>query len=116
MSRGSGTIYAGEIPVGFVMLHDEPAERKYYLWRFMVDQRYQGLGYGARALNQIIEYVRTRPGAHELLTSVVPGEGSPGPFYEKLGFTYTGDIDEGERVMRSVCSCACHCVVLMPES
>jgi diamine N-acetyltransferase len=93
-------IYAGEMPVGFVMLHDEPAERKYYLWRFMVDQRYQGLGYGARALNQIIEYVRTRPGAHELLTSVVPGEGSPGPFYEKLGFTYTGDIDEGERVMR----------------
>jgi diamine N-acetyltransferase len=93
-------IYAGDTPVGFVMLHDEPAERKYYLWRFMVDHRYQGRGYGARALNQIIEYVRVRPGAHEFLTSVVPGEGSPGPFYEKLGFAYTGDIDEGERVMR----------------
>src|SRR5688572_19517818 len=63
-------IYAGDTPVGFVMLHDEPAERKYYLWRFMVDHRYQGRGYGARALNQIIEYVRQRPGAHELLTSV----------------------------------------------
>jgi len=83
-----------------VMLHDEPAERKYYLWRFMVDHQYQKLGYGARALNQVIEHVRQRPGAHEMLTSVVPGEGCPGAFYEKLGFAYTGEMDEGERVMR----------------
>ena len=93
-------IYADDTPVGFVMLHDEPAERKYYLWRFMVDHRYQKLGYGARALNQVIEYVRQRPGAHEFLTSVVPGEGCPGSFYEKLGFAYTGDMEDAERVMR----------------
>jgi diamine N-acetyltransferase len=93
-------IYAGETPVGFVMLHDEPAERKYYLWRFMIDHRYQKMGYGARALGQVIEYVRGRPGAHEMFTSVVPGDRSPGDFYEKLGFAYTGDLDEGERVMR----------------
>jgi len=93
-------IYANDAPVGFVMLHDEPAGRKYYLWRFMVDYRFQKQGYGAQALRQVIEYVRQRPGASELLTSVVPGEGSPGSFYEKLGFAYTGDMDEGERVMR----------------
>jgi len=93
-------IYAGETPVGFVMLHDEPAERKYYLWRFMIDQRYQRRGYGSRALNQVIEHVRRRPGAHEILTSVVPGEGCPGAFYEKLGFAYTGELDEGEHMMR----------------
>ena len=93
-------IYAGGTPVGFVMLHDEPAERKYYLWRFMVDRRYQGRGLGTKALTKIIEYVRGRPGAYEILTSVVPGEGCPGPFYEKLGFTYTGEIEDGERVMR----------------
>jgi len=66
----------------------------------MVDHRYQKLGYGARALNQVIDYVRQRPGAHEFFTSVVPGEGCPGAFYEKLGFAYTGEMDEGERVMR----------------
>lgn len=93
-------IYANDAPVGFVMLHDEPAERKYYLWRFMVDHRYQKHGYGARALKQVIEYVRQRPGASELLTSVVPGDGCPGSFYERLGFAYTGEIDEGELMMR----------------
>jgi diamine N-acetyltransferase len=40
------------------------------------------------------------PGATELLTSVVPGDGSPGPFYQKLDFAFTGAVDEGEHVMR----------------
>ena len=93
-------IYADDTPVGFVMLYDDPTKREYYLWRFMVDHRFQGHGYGAEALNQVIAYVRQRPGAREFLTCVGPGEGSPGPFYEKLGFTYTGVIVEGERVMR----------------
>jgi diamine N-acetyltransferase len=95
-------IYADDTPVGFVMLHDEPSASKYYLWRFMIDHRYQKFGYGARGLQQVIDYVRQRPGARELTTSVVPGDGTPGPFYEKLGFTYTGELDEGERVMRKL--------------
>jgi diamine N-acetyltransferase len=95
-------IYADDTPVGFVMLHDEPAERKYYLWRFMIDHRFQGKGFGTQALEEVIAYVRQRPGAHEFLTSVVLGEGSPGPFYEKLGFAYTGEMEEAERVMRKV--------------
>ena len=68
----------------------------------MIDHRFQGKGYGAQALEAVIAYVRQRPGAHEFLTSVVPGEGSPGPFYEKLGFAYTGEMEEAERVMRKV--------------
>ena len=93
-------IYADDTPVGFVMLYDAPVERTYYLWRLMVDRRFQGHGYGTEALSQVIAYVRQRPGARELLTCAGPGEGSPGPFYEKLGFAYTGVIVEGERVMR----------------
>ena len=93
-------IYSGDTPVGFVMLEDDPSKPRYYLWRFMVDARYQGTGVGRRALELLFEHVRARPGATHLLTSIVPGEGSPGPFYEKLGFVYTGEEDEGELVMR----------------
>lgn len=93
-------IYSGETPVGFVMLRDEESKAQYYLWRFLIDARYQGQGVGRRAIELLIEHVRTRPGATVLLTSCVPGDGSPGPFYEKLGFVYTGTEDEGELVMR----------------
>ena len=93
-------VYMGDTPVGFVMLADDPAEGRYYLWRFMIDARYQRTGVGRRALEMVFDDVRTRPGAKFLYTSCVPGEGSPGPFYEKMGFAYTGDEDEGELVMR----------------
>jgi diamine N-acetyltransferase len=93
-------IYAGEEPVGFVMLELYPDKQEYGLWRFMIDERHQGRGYGARAIAQVVEHVRGLPGAKELITSVVPGEGSPGPFYQGLGFTFTGEVQHGEHVMR----------------
>ncbi len=93
-------IYADETPIGFVMIHDDAANAKYYLWRFMLDQRYQGLGLGRRALQAIIDHVKTRPEAKELFLSCVPGEHSPCPFYERMGFVPTGEIDEGEMVMK----------------
>ena len=92
-------IYADETPVGFVMLSDNPDEPEYYLWRLMVDHRYQRLGFGRRALEQVIEYVCGRPNAATLLVSYVPGEGSPQPFYAGLGFVETGEVHDGENVM-----------------
>lgn len=93
-------IYAAEMPVGFLMLHDDPKEQTYFLWRFMIDARYQGLGFGRRAIELLVEHVRTRPGATTLGVSCVPGEGSPCPFYEKLGFQATGEEHHGELVLR----------------
>ena len=93
-------IYADETPVGFVMLYDNPEKPEYFLWRLMIDARYQGMGFGRRALELLIEYVRTRPGAVELLTSVHQAPGGPQEFYEKMGFALTGDMEEGEALMR----------------
>jgi diamine N-acetyltransferase len=93
-------IMAGDTPVGFVMLHDEPEKPVYFLWRFMIDARYQGLGFGRRGLERLVQHVRTRPGAVELLTSVVQAPGGPQGFYESLGFELTGDYEEGEAVLR----------------
>ena len=96
-------IYADETPVGFLMLHDEPKSVEgpvYYLWRFMIDARYQKLGFGRQALQLLIAHVRTRPNATELLLSYVPEEGGPQPFYERLGFVHTGREHDGELEMR----------------
>jgi diamine N-acetyltransferase len=93
-------IYADETPAGFLMLEDQPEKPEYYLWRFMIDARYQGMGFGHRALKLLIEHVRTRPNATELLTSVRQAEGGPQEFYEKMGFELTGEQEEGEALMR----------------
>ena len=94
-------IYADETPVGFIMLYDDPEEPVYFLWRLMVADEFQGMGYGRKAIAQLVEYVKNRPNATELKVSHVPElPGNPGPFYQKLGFEYTGEEDDGELVMR----------------
>lgn len=93
-------VYAGDTPVGFVMLHDDPVKPEYYLWRFMIAAEHQGKGYGRRAMQLFIEHVRTRPMARDLLLSYVPGDGSPEDFYGGLGFEPTGEVDDDEVVLR----------------
>ena len=93
-------IYADDTPVGFLMLSDQPEKGEYYLWRFMVDAQHQGKGYGRRALELLIEHVKTRPNAKELSLSHVPGPGSPESFYRKLNFEHTGEKTDEELVMK----------------
>ena len=93
-------IYADETPVGFLMLYDDPEVPEYFLWRYMVDARYQKLGFGKRAMDLLLDHVRTRPGARELKLSCHPGEDGPEPFYRRYGFTLTGEWLGNEAVMR----------------
>ncbi len=95
-------VYADQTPVGFVMLGINEPKQRYSLWRFMIDVRYQSMGFGRRALDLTVDHVRTRPGATALMTSVVetPPPG-PRPFYEQYGFVATGEYDEdGEAYLR----------------
>ena len=99
-------VYADGRPVGFVMLSwdvvPQPPEilGPWFLWKLLIDQRHQGMGYGQEVVQQIVELVR-REGATELLTSHVPGEGGPSGFYARLGFVPTGELDPaGEIILR----------------
>lgn len=93
-------IYAGRAPVGFVMIVDNDQEQEYFVWRFMIAETYHGRGYGRQAIERLVEYVKTRPGARELLASCRQGDGSPEGFYVRLGFEPTGDKMGSEVVLR----------------
>ncbi len=99
-------VFAGEQPVGFVMLRwdvepDPPSMHgPWFLWKLLIDQRFQRRGYGGQVVRRVAELVRSH-GATELLTSYLPGEGGPAGFYAGLGFVPTGEVDEtGEHLQR----------------
>lgn len=104
------SVHDGDTLVGFVMISDNiPAETlaededvvgPYYLWRLLIDHRFQGRGYGAATIEAVVDYLRTRPNAEVLLTSCAAGEGSPQPFYLHYGFEKTGEIQNGEDILR----------------
>lgn len=93
-------IYAGKAPVGFVMLDDNTQKPEYSLWRFMIAPPFQRRGYGRQAIEQVVDYVKTRPGAKELLLGYIDHEQGPAEFYRGLGFQETGEVDDGEVIMR----------------
>lgn len=95
-------IYFGETPVGFIML-DFPADNKElcYVWRFMIDKKHQGKGYGKTALLKAMDYAKTFPDIKIIKLSYVPKEkDGADAFYKKLGFVETGEVDGDEVVMK----------------
>jgi diamine N-acetyltransferase len=100
-------VYHGDIPVGFVMLADDDptCPWRYFLWRLLIDVRYQGRGFGRAAVEQTAGYVRGRPGGDELVTTValygdVRDDASPLGFYRRCGFVNTGELHYRELVLR----------------
>lgn len=98
-------ITVDEVPVGFVMLSEDPTgstdgSPEYYLWRLMIADGFQGRGYGRAAIGLIVDHVRALPQARELIVSWGEGDGSPEPFYLGLGFERTGEMDGDEVIGR----------------
>jgi diamine N-acetyltransferase len=94
-------VHDGQV-VGFLMLEidlDDEDGRPFWLWRLMVGPDHQRKGIATAALFVAFEEVRSRGGT-EIYTSWVPGEASPEPFYLRLGFEPTGEVDDGEVVAR----------------
>ncbi len=103
-SRGRAlALFDGDTAVGMMLLYDarqdddDPANQL-YVWRLMVDARFQQRGYGRLAMQWVLDEAR-RGGYAEVGLSHVDRPGHAGGFYEKLGFAYTGEVDEGERKM-----------------
>jgi diamine N-acetyltransferase len=51
-------IYANEVMAGFIMYAKDPDDGLYYINRFMIDESYQGKGYGRRALELLTEQLK----------------------------------------------------------
>ena len=100
-------VYADETMVGLMMFGPDdgyaPLEERpsaYALVRLMIDQRYQGRGYGRAALETLIAYLRAERGCRALYLSYVPGNTQAERLYSDIGFRPTGLVQEGEIVLR----------------
>lgn len=93
-------IVADGVVAGFVMLAlPSPTEPEPYLWRLLIDRLHQRRGIAGRALDLVEDQVRVW-GHPAIVTSWVPGKGSPEPFYLARGYVPTGAVEEGETVGR----------------
>lgn len=98
-------VYDGDTPIGFVMLSwdcvPNPPEIRgpWFLWKLLIDERFQRRGYGRVVVELIAELVRAEGGEELLSSCVADGDGAPWPFYEGIGFVPTGDLDGDEIII-----------------
>lgn len=102
-------LYEAGRPVGFLMLgydsigdEDEPAVARgnYTIWRLMIDARYQGQGFGVRAMEAALDYIRTWPcgKADCCWLSYDPQNTAAKTLYARMGFRENGEKDGDEIV------------------
>ena len=79
--------------IGFVLVH-RFEDRKYFLWEYAIDIRFQNQHKGTQALIEFIDYMKTRYKAKEITTTYIYGNDHAKHVYEKTGFIETDVVDE----------------------
>lgn len=93
-------IYNDEEVIGFMMLDWDEKKRECSIWRFMIATDQQGKGYGRKALEYALNIIKEAEKFDYVFLDYVPGNVVGKHLYESMGFKETGEIDEGEIVMK----------------
>ena len=103
-------IYNDDTPIGFLMIgYDvnsdsegapEIAKGNYNIWRLMIDKKYQGKGFGKKAMNLALEFVNTFPcgTAKYCWLSYESDNVVAQQLYKSVGFVETDEKD-GEEIV-----------------
>ena len=92
----------GEI-VGFIMMGYYEAKQYCTLWKLLIDRKHQHKGYGRKALELGIAFLKDRFHAREIYTGVIPGNANAQKLYESVGFMETGLFENDMLEMRLTC-------------
>ncbi|WP_332648504.1 GNAT family N-acetyltransferase [Lysinibacillus sp. 54212] len=82
--------------VGFTMYGKEPDEEQYTICRLMIDYKYQGKGYGRKAMEIILAALKSKQDGLDIYLSVEPQNIVAKKLYESCGFISTNRIVDGE--------------------
>lgn len=101
-------IYDDDVMIGFIMMYHDTAEENEYgdeeaygILRFMIDVKYQNKGYGTKAMEKALEYIRTFPQgeAKAVYISYAPENEAARRLYRKFGFIEIGFNEEAQETV-----------------
>ena len=93
-------IYAKDDLVGFIMYDLDPEEQQVFIWRFLIDQRYQGKGYGRQTIEVVLKMAKEQAQMTKVVADYVDGNEPMKKILLDLGFEETGfDQDSKEHIM-----------------
>lgn len=92
-------IYDEKTPVGFLMYCIDEDGGEYWLYRLMVDEKYQGRGYAMAAMTEILQTVQKDPARRKMFLGVDRESERAVGLYHSLGFRFDGQVFGKESIM-----------------
>ena len=87
-----------ETPVGMVLYHDEDSLDAYIFSEILIDEQFQGKGYGTAATKLVLDRMKEDGRYHKVILCYIKGNDSAKKLYEQFGFVET-DRDDDEIIM-----------------
>lgn len=95
-------VLVDDVVVGFLMWAVDPADGFCWLGGVMIDQGWQGRGYGKQAMRGALAFLHEQHGQCRFALSYHPANTVAAHLYRGLGFHETGEVEEEEVVARFV--------------
>lgn len=93
-------IFSDDEMVGFAMYCIDADDSEYWIYRMMIDRRFQGRGYGKKALGLLAEIIRRDKSHHRILLGVHKESLAAVALYSWFGFKFTGQVYGAEHIMQ----------------
>ena len=98
-------IYNDDALVGFLMYCIDREDNNYWIYRLMIDTKFQSKGFGKKAMEIIIAKIKEDKSKNKIVTSAEPENSVAKKLYKKLGFKLTRELtgdpgdDDREEIM-----------------
>lgn len=96
-------VYLEEEPVGFIQYHpnfNENMPDDVFLDQLIIDQGFQGRGYGTKAFALAVDEIRSMPGINSISVCYVDGHSIMRRFFSRFGFNVVEQQEYEETIMR----------------
>jgi diamine N-acetyltransferase len=94
-------VKSGQLTVGFLLLSYQPMENSYYIWRLLIDQKYQNQSFGKEVIRRVLQRARDDQQCHKVTVNYVIGNHKMRYILEKFGFQPVG-LDGQEMKMELI--------------
>lgn len=93
-------IYDEETMVGFLMYCIDEDDDEYWIYRMMIDEKYQSKGYGKKSLEKLLDIIKSDTSRNKIYLGVHRESIAAVKLYESCGFNFDGQVFGSEHIMR----------------
>jgi len=93
-------VYDDDIMIGFIMYCIDEDDGEYWIYRMMIDEKYQSKGYGKESLEKLLDMIKQDNSHNKIFLGVHKESTYAVVLYKRFGFDFNGQVFGSEYIMR----------------